>query len=82
MSFEERLQAVSEANVIEQVQNLKTHPAVDEALRKGTVGVHGWMYDIGGGNIRRFDPALGVFCALLADGPAAPIETKQELKIA
>lgn len=82
MSFEERLQAVTEANVIVQVQNLKTHPAVDEALRKGTVGVHGWMYDIGRGNIRRFDPALGAFCALLADGPAAPIETKQELKIA
>ena len=81
MSFEERLQAVTEANVIAQVQSLKTHPAVDEALKKGTVGVHGWMYDIASGNIRRFDPQLGSFCALLAD-PTAPVEAKQELKIA
>ncbi|WP_035351112.1 carbonic anhydrase [Edaphobacter aggregans] len=83
MTFEERLQAVTEANVIAQMQNLKTHPAVDEALKKGTIGLHGWMYDIASGNIRRFDPQLGAFCALLADGPSsAPVEAKQELKIA
>ena len=83
MSFEERLQAVTEANVIAQVQTLKTHPAVDEALKKGTVAVHAWMYDIASGNIRRFDPQLGTFCALLAEGPSsAPVEAKQELKIA
>jgi carbonic anhydrase len=81
MSFEERLQAVTEANVIAQVQNLKTHPAVDDALKSGAVEIHGWMYDIASGDIRRFDPKLGAFCALLADAPT-PVEAKQELKIA
>jgi carbonic anhydrase len=82
-TFEERLQAVTEANVIAQMQSLKTHPAVDEALKKGTVQVHGWMYDIASGSIRRFDPDLGAFCALLAESqPPAPVKTKQELKIA
>jgi carbonic anhydrase len=56
---------------------------VDEALKTNSVQVHGWMYDIGGGSIRRFDPELGAFCALLADNqPTAPVETKQQLKIA
>jgi len=82
MSFEERLRAITEINVIAQMQNLKTHPAVDEALKKGTVNVHAWMYEIGSGDIRRFDPELGTFCPLLADGAAAPAETEQELKIA
>jgi len=83
MSPEERLQAVTEANVIAQIQNLKTHPAVDEALKTNSVNVHGWMYDIGSGNIRRFDPELGAFCALLNESqPTAPVEAKQQLKIA
>ena len=83
MTYDERLKALSEANVIAQVQTLKTHPAVDEALKKGTVNVHGWMYDIASGSIRRFDPELGAFCALLAESHSpAPVETKQELKIA
>jgi carbonic anhydrase len=65
------------------MQNLKTHPAVDEALKTNSVQVHGWMYDIGGGSIRRFDPELGAFCALLAESqPTAPVEAKQQLKIA
>ena len=83
LSYEERLQALTEANVIAQVQSLKTHPAVDEALKNGAVEVHGWMYDIASGSIRRFDPNLGAFCPLLAEAqPTAPVETEQELKIA
>lgn len=83
MSFEERLQAVTEINVIAQLQNLKSHPAVDEALKTGKVGVHGWMYDIASGNIRRFDSELGAFCALLADGQSTtPVESQQERRIA
>lgn len=82
MAFEERLRAITEINVIAQLQNLKTHPAVDEALKKGAVGVHGWMFDIGSGDIRRFDPELGAFCPLLADSQTAAVEPAQERKIA
>jgi carbonic anhydrase len=80
ISFEETLEAVTEANIIVQMQNLRMHPAVDEAVRQGSLQLHGWMYDIGSGDIRRFDPELGAFCTLLEDGPAT--ETEQELKIA
>lgn len=82
MSSEERLQALTEANVIAQVQSLKTHPAVAEALKSSSVQVHGWMYDIGSGSIRRFDPELGAFCPLLHEEQAVPAVTERERKIA
>ncbi len=81
ISFEETLEAVTEANIIVQMQNLRMHPAVDEAIRQGSLRLHGWMYDIGSGDIRRFDPELGAFCGLLADSTDS-VEEQQKLKIA
>ena len=69
------------ANIIVQMQNLRMHPAVDEAIRQGSLRLHGWMYDIGSGDIRRFDPELGAFCGLLADSTDS-VEEQQKLKIA
>lgn len=67
MSFEERLQLVTEANVVAQMQNLHAHPAVYEFVRKGALNVHGWMYDIGSGGIRRFDAEQGTFRPLISE---------------
>lgn len=67
MSPEERLKLLTEANVVAQMQNLHAHPAVYEYVRRGTLNVHGWMYDIGSGGIRRFDGEKGVFCPLLPE---------------
>lgn len=83
MSFEETLEVVTEANVIVQMQNLRMHPSVDEALRQGALQLHGWVYDIGSGAIRRFDSDQGIFCSLIPDShPAEKTQTKQEQKIA
>jgi carbonic anhydrase len=83
MSFEETLQVVTEANVIVQMQNLRMHPSVDEALKRGALQVHGWMYDIGSGGIRRFDSHQGTFCSLVPESqPSAQVNGRQERKIA
>jgi carbonic anhydrase len=84
MAFEQKLQLLTEANVIAQVQNLRVHPAVDEALKKNSVRVHGWVYDIGSGRIEEFDPAQGCFHPLLEGhaGAAISTSTEQERKIA
>ncbi len=79
MSFEQRLQVLTEANVILQMHNLRLHPAVDEGLKRGDLKLHGWMYDIGSGGIRSFDSEVGEFRSLIADVPTQP---KPELKIA
>ena len=83
MSPEETLQAVTEANVIVQMQNLSMHPSVDEALKQGKLRIHGWVYDIASGGIRSFDAQQGAFFPLVPETQAAT-ETRapQERKIA
>jgi carbonic anhydrase len=73
LSFEEKLRLLTEANVIVQLQNLRAHPTVDEALKKKTVQVHGWVYDIGTGGIQQFDSEQGCFRPLLAEDQADAI---------
>lgn len=52
--------AVSE-NVLVQLENLRTHPAVRAATSVGKLRLHGWVYDIESGEVRVFDPARGEF---------------------
>lgn len=82
-SFEQKLAMLTEANVIMQMENLRAHTAVAEALKAGTVQIHGWMYDIGSGRIRRFDPEAGTFHPLIAEGqPSLATQAKPKLRTA
>ena len=58
------LLAVTEANVLLQLQNLKTHPAVSAGLEAGTLDLHGWVYHIGSGAVTCHDAAAGQFVPL------------------
>jgi len=55
------LLAVTEANVAHQIENLRTHPAVAHRLKKGDLGLHGWVYHIGEGKVTQYDAAAGRF---------------------
>merc|ERR1712000_338288 len=44
-----------EENVLQQVQHIRTHPAVAARLATGKVHLHGWIYDIKTGSIRCCD---------------------------
>jgi len=83
MSFEQKLRLLTEANVIAQMQNLRVHPAVDEALKKNAVRIHGWVYDIGSGGIQQFDSEQGLFRPLLTESQSSvTASTERERKIA
>ena len=83
MSFEETLEVVTEANIIVQMQNLRMHPSVDEALRQGGLELHGWMYDIGSGTVRQLDSERGEFRPLIPESVVAEqVHAKPEQKIA
>src|SRR5262249_30759600 len=56
--FMERL---IEANVLLQLDHLRTHPSVAGRLARGTLAVHGWVYDIGTGAVRMHDPGVNRF---------------------
>jgi carbonic anhydrase len=50
-----------EENVLVQAENLKTHPAVSAALRRGTLEIFGWIYQFEDGLVRIYDPSKNAF---------------------
>ncbi len=55
------LRATIKENVLVQLEQLRTHPAVDERLREGRLHLHGWVYHLESGEVTSFDPELGQF---------------------
>jgi carbonic anhydrase len=49
---EELLLAAIQENVVAQLRNLETHPAVAARIRRGDIAVHGWVYNIATGEIK------------------------------
>jgi carbonic anhydrase len=67
-----RLTLTVEENVLVQLENLRTHPAVAAALGRGDVKLHGWVYKFETGQVFSFDPEQKQFVLLAeAEIPAA-----------
>ncbi len=64
VSGEQRLQLLTEYNVLTQLENLKSHPTVASQLLSGKLEVRGWIYNIGDGSVWEADPESGRFEAL------------------
>jgi len=48
-------------NVLVQLDNLLTYPAVARALEENRLEMHGWVYDLADGRIRAYDPKVNRF---------------------
>lgn len=57
----QRLRRMTECNVLAQIEHLKTHPSVRTRMQRDEIEVRGWVYDIGDGSVREYDPAAGTF---------------------
>ena len=55
------LAEVTKENVLQQMQLLKTHPAVAAKLATKAVQLHGWVYDIETGMVHCYDPETDSF---------------------
>lgn len=55
------LTATVQENVLAQLENLRTHPAVAVALASGQLSLHGWVYKLETGEVFAFDPDEGQF---------------------
>lgn len=64
LSGPDELEQAVDANVLVQLDNLRAHPCVAEGLAAGRVKLHGWVYDIGSGEIRAYDEQWRQFAAL------------------
>lgn len=56
--------ATVEENVLVQLENLRTLPAVASRLVRGDLHLHGWVYKIETGDVFAFDPPSGQFLPL------------------
>jgi carbonic anhydrase len=51
----ELLLALTEDNVVAQLESLRSHPAVAARLEQGDLALHGWVYHIGSGAVTAYD---------------------------
>ncbi len=52
---DEQLRILTELNVLNQIENLSTHPSVRKALEEQRLTVHGWVYHIESGEVRAYN---------------------------
>jgi carbonic anhydrase len=57
--------ALTHANVLVQLDNLKTHEYIRRAVVEGRLKLHGWYYDILSGQIEQYDESAGKFLPLV-----------------
>ncbi len=57
----EFLLALTENNVVAQMKNLRSHPAVAARLEEADLALHGWVYHIGPGTVTAYNEASGQF---------------------
>ena len=69
---EELLRLAIEENVLAQVENLTTYPAVRSKLRAGKIFIHAWVYEIETGKIFAFNAQDGKFILIEAEGFPLP----------
>jgi|SRR5215469_5405333 len=55
------LEELTEANVLLQMDHLRTHPSVAERLAQGSLALSGWVYDIADGIVRVYDESQRKF---------------------
>lgn len=63
-SQQEKADDLVRENVIAQLANIRTHPAVALALAQKKLNLHGWVYDIENGQIQALDGQTATFVPL------------------
>jgi carbonic anhydrase len=76
---QERLRALIRANVVNQLDHLRTHPSVAAGLTQGTLNIYGWVYEIPTGEIQSFDNQQGRFLPLDTNAPTPVAQPRLHL---
>jgi carbonic anhydrase len=81
LAGEALLNVTIQENVLVQLENLRTHPAVAAALAGGSLKLHGWVYKIETGEVFAFHRDHGEFLPL-TEVPPAPFPPPARLAAA
>lgn len=57
----DQLLAITQRNVVLQLDHLRTYPAVNERLKSGKLRISAWVYDIKHGKVTEYNPATEQF---------------------
>ena len=60
----EALLEMTRSNIRQQLEHLQEHPSVARNLKTGMLELHGWLYDIGHGNVTCLDDLTGEFVSI------------------
>ncbi|MDZ3837328.1 MAG: carbonic anhydrase [Rhodospirillales bacterium] len=71
---DERLLQAAKENVVVQMANLETYPAVRARRARGELQIHGWVYLIETGEVLSYEPQSGEFGPLFS--PSRPAATR------
>jgi carbonic anhydrase len=71
LSGDDLLEVVVAENVLVQIENLRTQPAVAAALSRGKLRLHAWVYTIETGEVYAYDSQAGQFEPL--EGRLVPV---------
>jgi carbonic anhydrase len=71
LSADARWKVMVQENVLVQLENLRTHPAVAVGLASGEVKLHAWVYKIETGQVFAYDPQAGQYEPLVRSDECA-----------
>jgi len=69
LSDDALLNVTIQENVLMQLENLRTHPAVAAGVATGRLKLHGWVYKIESGEVFAYDPQAEQFLCLTEQVP-------------
>jgi carbonic anhydrase len=55
---------LSQLNVLQQLEHLRTYPSVRGAIEQGNLQVHGWWFDIANAEVLAWEPTLNRFASI------------------
>jgi carbonic anhydrase len=64
------LTAAIEENVLTQLENLRTHPAVRSRMARGDLSLYGWVYKMETGEVFQFDAETNQFSSMTIKVPS------------
>jgi carbonic anhydrase len=65
LNEDQQINVATQENVLVQIENLKTHPAVNSRIAAGELNLHAWIYKIETGEVFSYQPDEGQFLPLI-----------------
>lgn len=67
-----RWKVLIQENVLVQLENLRTHPVVADALERGALQLHAWVYKMETGQVFGYSPESGQYTPIVSEADAGP----------